>query len=141
MTRDPSRKSLMSHRDSHKAENLAALGQKDQVAVALRYDKDSDDAPILSAKGQGAIAEQILQVAFANGIRVRRDADLAEILMAVDVESEIPLEAFAAVAEILNYIYRLNRIYGPDTGARHIDNDHITPTPPDSSNREYDNER
>ncbi|MHC8494627.1 EscU/YscU/HrcU family type III secretion system export apparatus switch protein [Thalassospira sp. SM2505] len=92
--------------------NLAAPGEDGQKAVALRYAHGRDNAPILSAKGEGSVAEQILQVAFANGIKVRKDSDLAEILMAVDVDSEIPLEAFAAVAEILNYIYRINRIYG-----------------------------
>jgi len=39
---------------------------------------------------------------------VRKDADLAEILDALEIESEIPLEAFAAVAEILTYVYRAN---------------------------------
>ncbi len=67
------------------------------------------------------LPEQILQLAFANGIKVRKDSDLAEILMAVDVDSEIPLEAFAAVAEILNYIYRINRIYG-DPAKEAVDN-------------------
>ncbi|RCK29695.1 flagellar biosynthesis protein FlhB [Thalassospira xiamenensis] len=95
-----------------RTENLAAPGSNDQKAVALSYAHGRDNAPILSAKGEGSVAEQILQLAFANGIKVRKDSDLAEILMAVDVDSEIPLEAFAAVAEILNYIYRINRIYG-----------------------------
>ncbi len=41
-------------------------------------------------------------------MRVRADADLAEILAAVEVDSEIPLQALAAVAEILSYVYRAN---------------------------------
>ena len=49
-----------------------------------------------------------MQVAFAAGVKVRTDADLAEMLSAVDIESEIPIEAFAAVAEILAYVYRVN---------------------------------
>jgi flagellar biosynthesis protein len=49
---------------------------------------------------------------------VREDADLAELLVAVDVESEIPLEALAAVAEILSYVYRANNaLEAPDAGA------------------------
>ena len=78
-----------------------------QVAVALHYD-GSDGPPKVIASGRGAIAEQILALAFANGVRVREDANLAEILAAVDVDTEIPLEAFAAVAEILAYVYRAN---------------------------------
>ena len=58
------------------------------------------------ASGRGALAEQILQIAFDRGVKVRNDADLAEILAAIEVESEIPLEALAAVAEILSYVYR-----------------------------------
>ncbi|MBL8706524.1 MAG: EscU/YscU/HrcU family type III secretion system export apparatus switch protein, partial [Rhodospirillales bacterium] len=53
-------------------------------------------------------AEDILRVAFANDVKVREDADLAELLHAVDLDSLIPLEAFTAVAEILSYLYRLN---------------------------------
>jgi flagellar biosynthesis protein len=80
----------------------------DTVAVALEYDPDSEFAPKIVAGGRGAIAEQILQIAFAQGVKVREDSDLAEILSTIDVDSEIPLEAFAAVAEILTYVYRAN---------------------------------
>jgi len=62
--------------------------------------------PRVVAKGKGAVAEQILQIAFDRGVKVRSDAELAEILAAIEIESEIPLEALAAVAEILSYIYR-----------------------------------
>ena len=60
------------------------------------------------AGGRGSVAEQILQIAFAQGVKVREDADLAELLSAIDIDSEIPIEAFAAVAEILTYVYRAN---------------------------------
>ena len=78
------------------------------IAVALQYDRDSDSAPKVIAGGRGAVAEQILQIAFAQGVRVREDADLAQMLSAIDLDSEIPVEAFAAVAEILVYVYRAN---------------------------------
>jgi len=64
------------------------------------------------ATGKGAIAEQILQLAFAHGVKVRKDEDLIEVLAKLDVDSVIPLEAFAAVAEILAYVYRANAMYG-----------------------------
>jgi flagellar biosynthesis protein len=79
-----------------------------QVAVALRYDPDQEGAPTVVASGQGSVAEQILNLAFANGVKVRTDPDLAEVLAAVDVDSVIPVEAFVAVAEILAYVYRAN---------------------------------
>lgn len=76
------------------------------VAVALEGDGRGRSAPRVTAKGRGAVAAQILEIAFDRGIKVRSDADLAEILGAVELDSEIPLEAFAAVAEILSYVYR-----------------------------------
>jgi len=79
-----------------------------QVAVALEYDPDMADAPRVTASGKGAVAEQILNIAFANGVKVRTDPDLAQVLAAVEVDTVIPIEAFAAVAEILAYVYRAN---------------------------------
>jgi flagellar biosynthesis protein len=78
-------------------------------AVALTYDQAAADTPRISATGRGAVAEQILAIAFANGVKVREDADLVEILSLIDVDSPIPLEAFAAVAEILRYVYQAER--------------------------------
>ena len=82
--------------------------RKEAVAVALDYDPARDRAPKVRAGGRGEIAEQILEIAFANGVKVREDADLAELLSSIDLECEIPTEAFPAVAEILIYIYRAN---------------------------------
>lgn len=76
-------------------------------AVALEYRPDrGDDRPRITASGQGAVAEQILQCAFAHGVKVRQDADLVEILSLFEPDSPIPLEALAAVAEILAYVYQ-----------------------------------
>lgn len=80
-------------------------GRRD-IAVALSHDRADPEVPRVIASGQGAVARQILEIAFARGIKVREDADLAEVLAAVDIDSEIPLAAFAAVAEILSYVYR-----------------------------------
>lgn len=77
-------------------------------AVALSYDKQEDPAPRIVASGKGAVAEQILALAFASGVKVREDADLVEVLGKMELDSFIPLEAFAAVAEILSYVYRAN---------------------------------
>ncbi len=60
------------------------------------------------AKGYGEVAEQILKLAFQNDVKVRTDPDLAQILQVVEVDCEIPVQAFAAVAEILTYVYRMN---------------------------------
>lgn len=93
-------------------ESAPRKGASTQKAVAIAYDQASDAPPSIVATGKGAIAEQILAVAFANGVRVREDAELVEVLSLLEVDSPIPLEAFAAVAEILNYVYRANAMYG-----------------------------
>ena len=59
------------------------------------------------ATGRGNVAEQILEIAFAKGVPVREDPDLVELLAAVELETEIPVDAIAAVAEILRYVYQL----------------------------------
>lgn len=84
-------------------------GRPAQVAVALQYDPDKDAAPRVVASGRGRLAERILEFAFASGVKVREDADLAEILTAVEIGEHIPLAAFAAVAEILFYVMRANQ--------------------------------
>lgn len=81
---------------------------KKQIAVALHYDEEKRNVPEVSAVGKGFIAQKILDLAFASGVKVRQDADLAEILAAVDLNMEIPPAAFTAVAEILSYIYQVN---------------------------------
>ena len=75
-------------------------------AVALRYDPRREEAPRIVASGQGFVADQIIRIALDHGITVRQDSDLVEILAKLDIDALIPLEAFAAVAEILSYIYR-----------------------------------
>jgi len=82
---------------------------KRETAVALSYRPDQgDEAPRVVASGKGELARQILDLAFAAGIKVREDADLVEILAAVDLDSPVPLEALMAVAEILTYVYLAN---------------------------------
>ena len=79
--------------------------EKRTVAAALKFDPETGETPTV-------VAERILDLAFAAGVKVRRDADLAEMLAAIDPDTEIPPEAFAAVAEILSYIYELNASAG-----------------------------
>ncbi len=77
------------------------------TAVAIK-DSGEQPRPQVIAKGHGAVAEQILQLAFAAGVKVRHDADLVEVLEAIEIDSEIPVAALATVAEILSYLYRAN---------------------------------
>ena len=94
-------------RDKGQTQTPASTSVPKTVAVALEVQDGRTPAKI-TASGRGLLAEQILQVAFANGVKVREDADLVQILSAVGVDSNIPTEAFAAVAEVLSYVYRAN---------------------------------
>ena len=79
------------------------------LAVALSYVGGNDAAPRVLAKGRGALAAQIVAIARDHGVAVRRDRDLAALLATLEVDSPIPVVAFAAVAEILAHLYRANR--------------------------------
>ena len=78
------------------------------LAVALRYEPETRDAPRIVASGRGPIAERILELAKEHGIAVRENADLAEMLDAIGVGERIPAAAFAVVAEILFYVLKAN---------------------------------
>ncbi len=79
-------------------------------AAALKYALGSDALPTVVASGKGAVAERIVQLAFAHGVPVREDPDLAHLLAAIDSGHDIPPDAVMAVAEVLSHLYRLNRL-------------------------------
>lgn len=81
---------------------------KGKLAVALKYERGKDEAPYVAAKGKGYIAQQIIELAQRNNVEIRRDTDLVTLLEKLDINTPIPLEAYAAVAEILAYIYKAN---------------------------------
>ena len=82
-----------------------------QKAAAIRYEKGKDRAPRVVAKGRGDIARRIIEVARQNNVPVYEDQRLVEVLETLDVDMEIPAELYRAVAEVLVFIYRLNRAY------------------------------
>lgn len=84
---------------------------KRQLAVALRYNEDKEAAPRVLAKGQGNVADKILDIAREQGIPIRDDPDLVEALAKLDVGSLIPAELYPAVAEVLAFVYRQNQRY------------------------------
>jgi flagellar biosynthesis protein len=79
-----------------------------KAAVALKYEAGKEPAPKVVAKGKGSMAQQIIKVAEEHGITIREDANLVEILSKLDIDAIIPLEAYSAVAEILNFVYKSN---------------------------------
>ena len=85
---------------------------KRKKAVALRYDQESEQAPVVVAKGKGVLAERIELIANEYGIPVKEDQVLADYLMALDLYEEIPPELYKVVAEVLAYIYTMDRQRG-----------------------------
>ncbi|HCY85177.1 MAG TPA: flagellar biosynthesis protein FlhB [Desulfobacteraceae bacterium] len=85
------------------------MGKKDiKKAVALRYDRAQDEAPKVTAKGQGKVAENIIEIAQAHGVPVKDDPDLVEVLSSLEIDQEIPSEIYVAVAELLAFVYSAN---------------------------------
>jgi len=81
-------------------------------AAALAYRPEKEQAPRVTAAGRGKVAEKILETARQAGIPVREDPGLAEVLSRLDPGEEIPPETYRAVAEILAFLYRLDREVG-----------------------------
>jgi len=80
-------------------------------AVALRYQPEApflDAAPRLVAKGQGYLADRILELARKHGVPIQRDPDLLATLEPLDVNRLIPQDLFQAVAVVLAALYRAN---------------------------------
>jgi flagellar biosynthesis protein len=78
-------------------------------AVALRFRQQEDQAPRVTAKGSGVVAEKILEIARKHFIPVRQDRNLIQVLSLLDLNEEIPPAVYQAVAEILAFIYRASR--------------------------------
>lgn len=78
-------------------------------AVALRYDIEKDNAPVLLAKGQDELALRIVAIGEEHGIYVLENKPLARgIFASTKVGEPIPPEYYGMVAEILVYVYRMN---------------------------------
>jgi flagellar biosynthesis protein len=90
--------------------NIAPLKPTgDLVAVAIRGEFGAAGGmPKVIASGRGKVAEEILKLAHAKGLRVREDGDLAQLLARLDLDTPIPSEAIIAVAEILARVYAAN---------------------------------
>ena len=82
--------------------------QDPTTAIALRYQPETGAAPEILAKGEGAVAEEILRVARENDVPLRQDPALAGALATLDIGQQIPPELFRAVAEVLAFVYKMN---------------------------------
>ena len=77
-----------------------------KFAVALEYEKGGREAPRVIAKGRGIIAERIIALAEENDIFIEANPMLAKALSGVEIDDEIPVELFEAVAEVIGFVLR-----------------------------------
>jgi flagellar biosynthesis protein len=77
-------------------------------AIALSY-KEGSPAPLVVAKGYGEVAERIIDFARQSGVFVHDSPELVSLLMQVDIDQRIPPELYRAVAEVLAFIYYLEK--------------------------------
>ena len=82
-------------------------------AVAVKYQPKIDDAPKVIAKGQGKVAEKIIEIAKEHQLYIHNDPDLIEVLSQLDINEEIPPDLYIVMAELLAFVYSLNRSETP----------------------------
>ncbi|MDP2822976.1 MAG: EscU/YscU/HrcU family type III secretion system export apparatus switch protein [Sulfuritalea sp.] len=91
------------------------------LAVALKY-AHGDAAPTVVAKGRGLIADEIVARAKEHGVYVHESPALVALLAQVDLDQHIPPQLYLAVAELLAWLYRIERgeppVFSPATGER-----------------------
>jgi flagellar biosynthesis protein len=78
-------------------------------AAALAYDLERDPAPRVVAKGKGLVAERIIEMAKEYGVPLYEDPALVQMLVKLDLGDAIPYELYQVVAEVLSFIYRMER--------------------------------
>ncbi|MEI7812262.1 MAG: EscU/YscU/HrcU family type III secretion system export apparatus switch protein [Ignavibacteria bacterium] len=78
-------------------------------AVAIGYKVDQEPAPKIIAKGQGELAKKIINIAIENNILIQEDPLLFESLCRLEVGDEIPAKLYHVVAELLAYVYKVNK--------------------------------
>lgn len=104
---------------NHGEKNKMNQQEKDkpkQKAIALSYQKSSQAAPKVVAKGSGFIAEKILATAAQHSVPIYQNKTLVSMLMAVELDREIPPELYQVVAEVLAHVYRIDQMAGKKRG-------------------------
>ncbi|MCZ8182997.1 MAG: EscU/YscU/HrcU family type III secretion system export apparatus switch protein [Beijerinckiaceae bacterium] len=99
--------------DPHLAEAARNPGEK--IAVALKYDF-GDGAPVVTAKGRGDVAEKILETAREHDVAIEQNPILAEALSRIELDTEIPIPLYKAVAEVIGFLLRTGQLNRPAPG-------------------------
>ena len=81
-------------------------------AAAISYDPENNEAPVLSAFGEGSVADKIVAVARESGVPVLPDPSLASMLAKISIGDEIPEDLYEAVAKVLVFVSEVDKGYG-----------------------------
>lgn len=92
-------------------DDMSENQNKRKKAIALRYDK-KDSPPRVIAKGQGYVADSIIEKGLSEDIQIYEDEVLASQLLNLDIGEEIPEELYFAVAEVLAFIFEIDKEKG-----------------------------
>lgn len=92
-----------------KQRRIDADGER-RSAAALTYEVREDVAPRVVAKGKGIIADKIIELAEEHGVPLHKDKTLVNLLLKLDLGDHIPQELYQAVAEVLVFIYKIERL-------------------------------
>jgi len=83
---------------------------REQKAVALKYTQDVP-APFITARGKGRMAERIMEIAHREGVPLKDNVELTEILFSMEVGSFIPEELYQVIAEIYTFVVEMQESY------------------------------
>ncbi len=86
---------------------MSEMPKERALAVAMQYQRGSREAPRITAKGRGLLAERIVALAQENDVVIESNSALAEALSGVEIDDSIPLELYESIAVVIGFVLRL----------------------------------
>ena len=85
------------------------MTEKRKKAVALKYNREMDAGPRLTATGKGLVADRIINKARESDVPILEDPSLVELLAELNINETIPEGLYEAVAEVFAFIYQADQ--------------------------------
>ncbi len=92
---------------------------KRQQAVALKYDIENDDVPVITASGLGTVADKIIEKGIENDVAIYEDERLVKELLQFKVGTEIPPELYEIVAQVLIFVENIDQKKGSTKNSKY----------------------
>ncbi|MCL5055579.1 MAG: EscU/YscU/HrcU family type III secretion system export apparatus switch protein [Firmicutes bacterium] len=90
--------------------------EQSKTAIAIQYDPQAQKAPKILAAGQGARAEEIVEVAKTHQVPVQKNSSLINSMAVLNCKAEIPPELYDLVSEVLWFAHRLDETWKTKNG-------------------------